>query len=247
MINVTEEIPLSNPSLNSAYSDDLLLTCKYNKWILEDTVEEPQKKLLMPPLAGFNHLAREVLDLEKSKKFYVDILGFYLIPRPPFEAKGYWLYGNNIMIHLVQTEMPEARRQLKISRIQHVTASLPIADHLAFLTTDFSAVIEVLNAENVWYKYFEQPDLTGIQQIFLFDPDGNVIEISNCAPAIGEIKCAKSDLHKADEEERVEDESSPRTQNESSPRSQDESSPRSHASSEDTVATDLSTLSFDEI
>jgi catechol 2,3-dioxygenase-like lactoylglutathione lyase family enzyme len=233
-MNGTEKNLLITPVAGGcvvASSGCQLPACTYNKWILEDAVEEPpQRRLRMPPLAGFNHLAREVLDLEKSKSFYVDILGFHVIPRPPFEAKGYWLYGNNIMIHLVQTEMPNERRQVKISRIQHVTASLPIADHLAFLTTDFPAVIEVLKAENVWFKYFEQPDLTGIQQIFLFDPDGNVIEMSNCAPAIGDIKCSTEDLQKIN-----------------NPEMEDECSPRSHASSDYTVTTDLSALSFDEI
>lgn len=32
-------------------------------------------------------------------------------------------------------------------------------------------------------------DKMGIYQIFLFDPDGNVIEISNCAPPVGEVAC----------------------------------------------------------
>jgi hypothetical protein len=32
-------------------------------------------------------------------------------------------------------------------------------------------------------------DKMGIYQIFLFDPDGNVIEISNCAPPVGEVTC----------------------------------------------------------
>ena len=33
------------------------------------------------------------------------------------------------------------------------------------------------------------PKDTGIRQIFLFDPDGNVIEISNCSPEVGETRC----------------------------------------------------------
>ena len=31
---------------------------------------------------------------------------------------------------------------------------------------------------------------TGIHQLFFFDPDGNAIEVSNCAPPIGETRCA---------------------------------------------------------
>ena len=46
------------------------------------------------PITSFNHIAREVLSIEKSKNFYVDILGFKVIPRPPFECEGYWLHGH---------------------------------------------------------------------------------------------------------------------------------------------------------
>lgn len=38
---------------------------------------------------------------------------------------------------------------------------------------------------------FNSPKM-GIYQIFLFDPDGNVIEISNCAPPVGETTCMPS-------------------------------------------------------
>jgi hypothetical protein len=39
---------------------------------------------------------------------------------------------------------------------------------------------EVLQSEKVFFKA-ECPLDTGIEQIFLFDPDGNIIEISNCS------------------------------------------------------------------
>ncbi|RYH23449.1 hypothetical protein EON65_17745 [archaeon] len=39
-------------------------------------------------MASFNHVSREVLSLEKSKRFYIDILGFHEIPRPPFDCDG---------------------------------------------------------------------------------------------------------------------------------------------------------------
>ena len=41
------------------------------------------------PIASFNHIAREVLNIEVSRKFYCDILGFDQIPRPQFESEGH--------------------------------------------------------------------------------------------------------------------------------------------------------------
>lgn len=39
----------------------------------------------------------------------------------------------------------------------------------------------------------DEPGLTGIKQIFFFDPDGNVIEISDCNPKLGDIVCSRDD------------------------------------------------------
>jgi glyoxylase I family protein len=201
-----------------------LPVCSKHNWTLQDAIEKQHKKGRRFPLTAFNHLAREVLDLEKSKSFYVDILGFEVIPRPPLDSEGYWLYGNNLNLHLVKTTVPRERRQVKVSRIQHFSSALPIVDHMAFLTTDINAVKDILDAEDVYYKFCEQPGVTGIKQIFLFDPDGNVIEISNCAPEIGEISCSKPEV----------------------PKPEEEIVSRPYAYSEDTATTDISALTLDD-
>ena len=58
---------------------------------------------------------------------------------------------------------------------------------MAFICTDIDQVRMILDDMNVFYKTDEP--VSGIRQIFLFDPDGNVIEISNCAPPTGFISC----------------------------------------------------------
>jgi len=132
------------------------------------------------PLASFNHIAREVLSLDKSKRFYVDILGFEVGPRPPFDSEGYWLYGYGLSLHLVQTTQAEHRKLLKRDRIKYFTTCLPKVDHIAFITSDISVIRKTLDERDVYYKE-DKPGNTGIEQIFFFDPDGNVIEVSNCA------------------------------------------------------------------
>jgi len=159
------------------------------------------------PLASFNHIAREVLSLETSRKFYVDILGFQQVPRPPFDSEGYWLWGYGLSLHLVETTVPDERKSVKKARIKHFSTSLPRVDHFAFLTTDISYIKTILDDHKVYYK-LDVPKNTGIEQIFLFDPDGNVIEISNCAPPVGEIKCSNSALTTdkgTDEDKKVSD------------------------------------------
>ena len=84
--------------------------------------------------------------------------------------------------------MPEERKRVKMNRIQHFSSSLPRVDHIAFITSDISFVRSVLEDARVYFKE-DCPKDTGIRQIFLFDPDGNVIEISNCSPEVGETRC----------------------------------------------------------
>lgn len=173
-------------------TEDTLKTGKLGvqrNWTLSDAVaNSPKKAVSKLPLASFNHIAREVLSIEKSKFFYVDILGFSVIPRPPFDSEGYWLYGYGLSLHLVETTVPEERKRVKIHRIQHFSSSLPRVDHIAFITSDISFVKKVLDDAAVFYKE-DCPKDTGIRQIFLFDPDGNVIEISNCSPEVGQTRC----------------------------------------------------------
>ena len=176
----------------------------HHNWTLTDAVTSiPRKAAIKLPLASFNHVAREVLSIEKSKFFYVEILGFSIIPRPPFDSEGYWLFGYGLSLHLVATTNPEERRRVKIQRIQHFSSSLPRVDHVAFVTSDISFVKGVLDDARVFYME-DCPKDTGIRQIFLFDPDGNVIEISNCSPEVGETRCevkrSESSDHKVREE-----------------------------------------------
>jgi len=140
------------------------------------------------PIASFNHIAREVFNLEKSKTFYVDILGFQVIPRPMFDSDGYWLYGYGLSLHLVSTKVPEERKITKKARIKHFSTQLPRVDHIAFISNDIQAVKGILDKAKVYYKH-EVLSSAGIEQLFFFDPDGNVLEISNCAPEIGSTVC----------------------------------------------------------
>lgn len=185
-----------NKDDNFVYTEDLNIgTKRYSNWTLSDAVERTMpNRSASPspcdkfPMTSFNHIAREVLSLERSKRFYVDILGFEVIPRPPFDSEGYWLNGYGLNLHLVGTSSPAKKKEAKARRIQLFTTSLPKVDHIAFLTNNLNIIRDVLDREKVYYKEDSLPEV-GINQIFFFDPDGNVIEISNCAPDIGEVKC----------------------------------------------------------
>jgi catechol 2,3-dioxygenase-like lactoylglutathione lyase family enzyme len=156
------------------------------------------------PLASFNHISREVISLEKSIIFYRNILGFQEIPRPDLDCHGSWLFGYGVRfqqyiyfpieikfydsIHLIETKCLQKRLDVLQRRKEHFVACLPTVDHIAFITTDVDFVQRRLETENVFYRRFD-PKEANISQLFIFDPDGNVIEVSSCGVPVGLTKC----------------------------------------------------------
>ena len=51
----------------------------------------------------FNHIALATSDAERCAKFYCEVLGFRLVPRPAFSFDGRWLYRAEagVMVHLI--------------------------------------------------------------------------------------------------------------------------------------------------
>lgn len=187
-------IPLDFQNQNRVISSTNLQTLTIDTkhslrtWLLAD-VEQRKKPEATLPLESFNHIAREVICIEKSRQFYCDILGFQVVPRPPFESEGYWLYGYGLSLHLVASRNRRERKELLCTRIKHFSKALPRVDHVAFITRDIKTIQATLDKANVFYK--SDCPSEGIEQIFFFDPDGNVLEVSNCAPPVGAVRCIK--------------------------------------------------------
>eukprot|EP00999_Lentomonas_sp_LEN2_P000423 NODE_1426_length_864_cov_38.550882_g1380_i0.p1 GENE.NODE_1426_length_864_cov_38.550882_g1380_i0~~NODE_1426_length_864_cov_38.550882_g1380_i0.p1 ORF type:complete len:184 (+),score=10.03 NODE_1426_length_864_cov_38.550882_g1380_i0:94-645(+) len=132
------------------------------------------------PITEFNHVTRVCRDLEKSIDFHVQVLGFRLIERPDFETPGVWLHHDRagFNIHLLDGDPPVRKTFPEIYR----------RDHINFLTSDIHAVEATLDAHNIPWSRLHRESI-GVLQIFFSDPDGNVIEIGSCAPAVGEVVC----------------------------------------------------------
>jgi catechol 2,3-dioxygenase-like lactoylglutathione lyase family enzyme len=141
-------------------------------------------------IGSFNHTSHEVSCLETTVHFYTNFLGFVIIPRPDFEAEGYWMHGYGMCFHIVLSRYPEEHRLQALQKMEDNKKSMPRCDHIAFISSNLDAVKELL-VENSMYFHESYPlkSSTAIRQLFFFDPDGNVIEISNCGPPIGKISC----------------------------------------------------------
>ena len=89
------------------------------------------------PLTELNHYFIRANDLEKTKDFYCDVLGFQVMPRPTFPFPGYWLGVNGkIQVHMGPDGIDNADLYYLGTPKGAVTDHAGVVDHIAFLATE---------------------------------------------------------------------------------------------------------------
>ena len=74
-------------------------------------------------------------------------------------------------------------------RVEHFCTNWPAVDHFAFVIDNFGPVEDYLRTRGVVCRRFGgENGSVGITQVMLLDPDGNVVELSDCAPPIGAVR-----------------------------------------------------------
>jgi catechol 2,3-dioxygenase-like lactoylglutathione lyase family enzyme len=120
-----------------------------------------------------HHISLDVKDLPRAKAFYADILCLQEIPRPPLKTQGVWFaVGDETgvdgqQLHLLLHD-GETLRQ----------GGIDTADgHFALRVHSYKETIEWLDRCGASYE--ARPNaLTGFPQIYLLDPDRNIIELN---------------------------------------------------------------------
>lgn len=114
---------------------------------------------------GLHHVALYIQDLEKSKKFYVDILGMKIEWQPDEENIYLTSGSDNLALH--QAKHPFAPRQQQ--RL----------DHMGF-------IMESPDAVTAWHDYLKAHAVNIVQGVkhhrdgavsfYCLDPDGNTVQ-----------------------------------------------------------------------
>lgn len=133
------------------------------------------------PNLRLHHVSIVVRDLERSLRFYRDILGLQPLRRPDFPVRGAWLSCGDRQVHLVVHDGQTFRDSDNVDNND---------GHFALNTDDFDALVDLLAANGFREDaadgdphrlLVKRSGAAGFAQLYLLDPDRNIVEI-NAAP-----------------------------------------------------------------
>ena len=132
------------------------------------------------PITSLNHYLIVSKNLERSRKFYEQVLGLELADRPDFGFPGYWLKtGEEICVHLASQDPNKIRDQFLLKKHPKGTKGSGSVDHIAFLAQNATEVRERIQKNKIEMHFRSFPDASPpLFQIFLKDPDEVTIELN---------------------------------------------------------------------
>jgi len=125
-------------------------------------------------LTSLNHISLVCKSVEESRNFYEKVLGFVPVKRPAsFDFDGAWLFSYGVGIHLLQSKNPEDLGEK--SEIN------PRDNHVSFQCESMQLAERRLQDMRIKYvkRRVEEEGLY-VDQLFIHDPDGFMIEMCTC-------------------------------------------------------------------
>lgn len=115
-------------------------------------------------ITGMNHFTIVTDELEKTVRFYQELLGLKTGYRPPMSFPGAWMYcDDEPVLHIIDKGVLPAEK-------------IGILDHMAFSATDLSGTLATLKSRGLAYDLRRQQE-TRVWQLFFHDPNGARVEL----------------------------------------------------------------------
>jgi len=116
------------------------------------------------PVTEMNHFTVLTDDLERTRAFYVELLGLSEGPRPPLGFPGAWLYaGERPILHVIAGRPLPAERH-------------GVLDHMAFSARGLTELAARFDQAGIQYDLRRQAE-SNVWQLFVFDPNGARVEL----------------------------------------------------------------------
>jgi glyoxylase I family protein len=127
---------------------------------------------------SLHHVTLPVTDLERSKRFYSEVLRLEEIDRPPFDFPGAWYAVGNDQVHLLVSDDGTFRDGKGLdSGDVHFGIRVPsFREAVAFLESQGYRT-DAADGDLLKLRVTERPT-AGFPQIYILDPDRHVIEIN---------------------------------------------------------------------
>ncbi|HKU64110.1 MAG TPA: VOC family protein [Rhizomicrobium sp.] len=128
-------------------------------------------------VSALEHVTIRCAQLQRTRDFYVDLMGLVDGERPNFPFRGHWLYLGGIpVVHLVEASDSAGAwgRDIVIPKAEEGTGSF---DHVAFRGDNFQAMRERLQKADMTFKERVVPG-GRLSQLFVPDPEGVLVEIN---------------------------------------------------------------------
>lgn len=142
----------------------------------------------MLDIETLHHVSLPASDLDRSIQFYEGVLGLEPMERPPFDFAGRWYKVGDRSLHLI---VPEAGQDPTFRRGKPIDAR---DAHFAIRVRSYAAAVAHFESSGFRRSAERNPTRTadnplpmrlspkgaaGFPQIYVLDPDDNVIEINS--------------------------------------------------------------------
>lgn len=136
------------------------------------------------PISKLAHYSIRTIDMEASRRFYTEVLGFKVGYRPPFKFPGIWLYLSDDKeeygtLHIIgiDPDDPQGLIDYLGDKSPDSLKGSGALDHIAFNAIGLAEMRATLKARGIECRERTVPDLR-LHQVFVADPSGIVIELN---------------------------------------------------------------------
>jgi catechol 2,3-dioxygenase-like lactoylglutathione lyase family enzyme len=124
-----------------------------------------------------DHGALLVADEQRARDFYVGALRLPEVPRPPnFDFPGLWVQVGDQQLHIIGEDSPGRARAVHTGWRPDELAR-GYATHVALAVADFDGYLAQLRERGIELVGGPRDRGDGVQQAYIADPDGHVVEI----------------------------------------------------------------------